>query len=67
MPLTVTDTHVRLRTRITNAADPVIEKSYGWHKQMISEKTLGVRFMQELFFGKTARWLLEGDIVRKPV
>jgi hypothetical protein len=67
MPLTITDTQVRLLTRIIYKGDPVIEKIvYGWCKQMISEKVLRLRFVQDQSFEDTVRWFLEGDIVRGP-
>lgn len=67
MPLTITDAQVRLLTRIIYKRDPVIEKIvYGWRKQMISEKVLRLRFVQDQSFEDTVRWFLEDDIVRKP-
>ncbi len=67
MPLTITDTQVRLLTRIIYKGDPVIKKIvYGWCNQMISEKVLRLRFVQDQFFEDTVLWFLEGDIVQGP-
>lgn len=52
--------------RITWNADPVIEKIVmGWRNRVVSEKALGLGFVQDRSFEDTVRWFVEDDIVAR--